>query len=286
MHPSEGFWLFKGSNRHNSSINQYGGPFGNEHHQTCIPSCMNRIHPNYSWSSKAVQGSAVCNRSSACIVQNRAASSIAKVDRTGRLISCGASAMELAVMLRGGRVPDCVLTPSTAGTVTTGYPTSAAAAAAAGGNDNSSHAKRPLLLPVVEPIHQDMADEAAALVGRNNIISATYIASHNFKVHQQRMVAMGSSSVSGGYRNHPAAVGGGSNASGSSRMGGMMQCGSVLQGSMMMMSDTYSSGSTDARYTFMDKEYMRCMHSQMGWDRDNGIIHLMPIAVVYQEEVG
>ena len=35
-------------------------------------------------------------------------------------------------------------------------------------------------------------------------------------------------------------------------------------------------------YTYMDEEYLRCMQAHMGWNRDNGIIDLMPIAVVYQ----
>lgn len=43
MHPAEGFWLFKGSARHNSSLSHYGGPFGNESRQTSMPSCMNKV---------------------------------------------------------------------------------------------------------------------------------------------------------------------------------------------------------------------------------------------------
>jgi hypothetical protein len=42
---------------------------------------------------------------------------------------------------------------------------------------------------------------------------------------------------------------------------------------------------TESRYTYMDEEYLACLHAHMGWERDNGIIHLMPIAVVYQEDV-
>ncbi len=42
---------------------------------------------------------------------------------------------------------------------------------------------------------------------------------------------------------------------------------------------------TDGRYTYMDEEYLRCLQAHVGWERDNGIIHLMPIAVVYQEDV-
>lgn len=36
----------------------------------------------------------------------------------------------------------------------------------------------------------------------------------------------------------------------------------------------------------MWQEYLRCLQTHIGWERDNGIIHLMPIAVVYQEDIG
>jgi len=39
------------------------------------------------------------------------------------------------------------------------------------------------------------------------------------------------------------------------------------------------------RYTYMDEEYLDCLQTHMKWERDNGIIHLMPIAVVYQEDM-
>jgi hypothetical protein len=35
-------------------------------------------------------------------------------------------------------------------------------------------------------------------------------------------------------------------------------------------------------YTYMDEEYLRVLQTYMRWNRDNGIIELMPIAVVYQ----
>ena len=44
-------------------------------------------------------------------------------------------------------------------------------------------------------------------------------------------------------------------------------------------------GVHDGKYTYMDEEYLRCLQAHVGWERDNEIIHLMPIAVVYQEEV-
>lgn len=37
-----------------------------------------------------------------------------------------------------------------------------------------------------------------------------------------------------------------------------------------------------ASYTYMDEEYLRCLQAHSGWNRDNGIIELMPVAVVYQ----
>ena len=109
MHPSEGFWLFKvipltffpasqsqmaqciplmlyvciqGANRTHSSLHCYGGPFGMESTQTSIPSCMHKMHKNYSWKSKTVPGSSVCNRVVACSVEARhlpSGGSIAKV---------------------------------------------------------------------------------------------------------------------------------------------------------------------------------------------------------------
>ena len=46
-----------------------------------------------------------------------------------------------------------------------------------------------------------------------------------------------------------------------------------------------SGGTHDGRYTYMDEEYLRCLQTHVSWERDNGIIHLMPIAVVYQEDI-
>lgn len=48
-----------------------------------MPTCMNRMHPNYSWRSKVIQNADVCNRGAACSVDNRPIFSIAKVDRMG-----------------------------------------------------------------------------------------------------------------------------------------------------------------------------------------------------------
>ncbi len=62
----------------------------------------------------------------------------------------------------------------------------------------------------------------------------------------------------------------------------------ILGGGNHHSSGSNSGGggsSSSSRYTYMDEEYLRCLQSQMHWDRDNGIIHLMPIAVVYQEDV-
>ena len=41
----------------------------------------------------------------------------------------------------------------------------------------------------------------------------------------------------------------------------------------------------DGMYTFIDEEYLHCMQTHLNWDRDNGIIHIMPIAVVYQDDL-
>ena len=52
-----------------------------------------------------------------------------------------------------------------------------------------------------------------------------------------------------------------------------------------MTSTAPGSGYSNGLYTYVDEEYMNCMQKHMNWDRDNGTIHLMPIAVVYQEDV-
>jgi hypothetical protein len=48
---------------------------------------------------------------------------------------------------------------------------------------------------------------------------------------------------------------------------------------------SFSGSSVHGRYTYIDEEYLRCLQAQMHWDRDNGIVHLMPIAVVYQGDI-
>lgn len=64
----------------------YGGPFGSEAKQTCMPVCMNRMHPNYNWRSKGIPNASVCDRGSACSVENRPIFSIARVDRSGNVL--------------------------------------------------------------------------------------------------------------------------------------------------------------------------------------------------------
>ena len=65
-----------------------------------MPTCMNRMHPNYSWRSKIVQNSTVCDRRVACSVENRPIFSIAKVDRMGNAVemhnnaTCGYTYMD------------------------------------------------------------------------------------------------------------------------------------------------------------------------------------------------
>lgn len=56
---------------------------------------------------------------------------------------------------------------------------------------------------------------------------------------------------------------------------------------MTMQPPTLAGGNglVDGYHTYIDEEYLRCMQVHTSWDRDNGIIHLIPIAVVYQEDV-
>jgi hypothetical protein len=160
--------------------------------QTCMPSCMSRMHGNYSWASKAVAGSEVCNRCDPCSVLHSKSSNVAKLDRTGQVVESGLTAMESAVVQQGGRAPE---------------------SAPKGGSVCS-------------------------------VISARYINKGNDWT--------GSAASSSGAL--------------SFRYGG-------------------SSSAVHGRYTYIDEEYLWCLQSQMHWDRDNGIVHLMPIAVVYQGEI-
>jgi hypothetical protein len=73
--------------RTHSSLHCYGGPFGLEHEQTSLPTCMHRMHRNYAWNSRSVAGSAVCNRASACSVEARNGACVAKVDGVGNVVS-------------------------------------------------------------------------------------------------------------------------------------------------------------------------------------------------------
>ncbi len=52
----------------------------------------------------------------------------------------------------------------------------------------------------------------------------------------------------------------------------------------MLMSTFEQRLTLQRRYTYMDEEYLDCLQTNMGWERDNGIIHLIPIAVVHQED--
>ena len=72
-------FVLQGSLCTNSSIYHYGGAFGDESKQTSMPTCMNRVHKNYTWKSKTVPDSSTCNRQSACFVESRHASYISKV---------------------------------------------------------------------------------------------------------------------------------------------------------------------------------------------------------------
>ena len=104
-----------------------------------------------------------------------------------------------------------------------------------------------------------------SMAGSHNIISASYIAAVN----------------SPGY-NHNRCCGLGSSSSAMSSASGWW--GSTMYGGSGMGGGS-GGGVHDGKYTYMDEEYLRCLQAHVGWERDNEIIHLMPIAVVYQEEV-
>lgn len=134
-----------------------------------------------------------------------------QVDRTGRVISCGPTSMEAAVMGQGGRTPDAVVDPSAYGT-----------------------------------------SAGCGTVAHRNAISARYI---NSQAQGQQLHL------------------------------NWRGCDLSVSGTAMAPEQQSSAGrGGHARYTYIDEEYLRCLQSQMRWDRDNGIVHLMPIAVVYQED--
>ena len=221
-------------------MNHYGGPFGSESRQTSLPSCMNRMHRNYMWSSKSVPGATVCDRAGACGVHNRVSSNVAKVDRAGQVVSCGPTAMEAAVMSRGGRVPETVSS--------IGGPLPAAAAS---------------------------CTSSVGAADPKNIISARYIEAATHRHGAAGAAAAGpAAQLQQGTRAMSSAY---SSASGFWGFGTPSAAASAYSSG--------ANGASDGMYTYMDEEYMRCMQAHMGWDRDNGIIHLMPIAVVYQEDV-
>ncbi len=169
-------------------------------------------------------------------MHNRVSSNIAKVDRTGQVISCGPTPMEAAVMSRGGRVPDTV---AAAGTIM-GFNTT------------------------------PQASEAVA--PNNNVISSRYIAA-------------AAAAATTGTRNQQMP----SNAAYAPSISSVYSSSSGLWGFSSHLQSACSASSSgnfsDGKYTYMDEEYMRCMQTHMQWDRENGIIHLMPIAVVYQEDL-
>lgn len=55
--------------------------------------------------------------------------------------------------------------------------------------------------------------------------------------------------------------------------------------SSSMSSGSQQQGDSAELYTFIDEVYLQRLHEDMQWDRDNGIIHMMPIAVVCQEDI-
>ena len=272
-------------------MNHYGSSFGDEGRQTSLPTCMNRMHRNYSWRSRVVSGSDVCNRASVCSVFNRVSSNIAKVDRSGNVVSCGPTAMEAAVMQRGGRVPATVASEGVAAEAEEGCAAVAAAAASHAGGESvqecgGAKASRPCtsLISAVYMNARGMGDAPIPphqQVGSGKSMSkAEAAAAAAAEIWRKRLLASCGQSMA----SDTASVA-------SSGMGG--GAGSVVSSFSQRFSHLWSASSsyggnsvTDGQYTYMDEEYLRCLQAHMMWDRDCGIIHLMPIAVVYQEDFG
>lgn len=262
MHPSEGFWLFKGAIRHNSSANQYGASFGDESMQTCLPTSMNRVHGNYSWRSKVVPSSPVCNRPGSCMVQNRISSNVAKVDRDGNLISTGPTSMEQWVVRNGGRVPDAV-----------------------------AMEERATIPPTCDDEDDDESGSVVESIRSMSIISQQYM--KHASSSMPRGGARDSSSMppdafaghhaaSRRYKTRAPTI---ASYSSLRSMGSAFGVHSCYGGSTGAGGGGGGPTLVDGMYTYMDEEYLRCLQSNMKWDRDSGIIYLMPIAVVYQEDM-
>jgi hypothetical protein len=211
----------QGSNRHNTSLVHYGGSFGSEQMQTSMPSCMNRLHNNYLWSSKVVSGSEVCNRAAVCSVFNRPSSNIAKVDRSGEVVFCSPTSMEAAVMAKGGRAQDSV----------------SVAGMHVGGSESNYHKSQNMHAHMIARMQSASSAQAAGAIPRPSPSSVCGSSAYNRHFQQPCLQPASPTSLS------------------------------------------------ESRYTYMDEEYLQRLHTGMKWERDNGIIHLMPIAVVYQEDV-
>ncbi len=261
MHPAEGFWLFKGKLRQNTAMKLYGSFFGDEARQTSMPSCMNRMHSNYLWCSKTVGGVCeVCDRTAACTVLNRATPHIAKVDRSGSLVasSMDMSPMEAAIVAAGGRIPAATGTNACSDYGGTFAPASPVFHAGAGDR---------LMMPAVHEDAESVCTAPANTKSNNNNGAARAMPS---SLTTRRFLAASNGVASSSYA--PSSCSGAQNPR--------------LHASPSSSSSyLYSAGDAAELYTFIDEVYLQRLQEDMNWDRDNGIIHMMPIAVVCQEDV-
>ena len=69
----------------NTTLMHYGGPFGNPNSLTSFPVSTCVVRPNYSWKSRVVVGSPVC-QGKVCTINSTDCTAIARLDRNANLI--------------------------------------------------------------------------------------------------------------------------------------------------------------------------------------------------------
>lgn len=105
MHPSEGVWVFKGPMQTKSGMSLYGGPFGEKSPSKVFPVCTSKVHGNYSWRSKPVQGSPVCT-GSPCIIPVHDRGCTIQVDKDCRVtLDAGSNGIPEDLVSVAGSLP-------------------------------------------------------------------------------------------------------------------------------------------------------------------------------------
>jgi hypothetical protein len=86
MHPSEGVWIFKGPISTSSSLNSFGGSFGNNLPYTMFPNGTYAVNSLYNWNGISVQGSNV-GKGVTTFVNTHGSSPVRFLDADGKCLS-------------------------------------------------------------------------------------------------------------------------------------------------------------------------------------------------------